>query len=113
MNGMDEMLKGLQKDYLQSLPEKISDIRVHIKTGSVPDLEMAFHKLKGTGKTYGIPEISELAAAIEHICHDEPAKASSAASEAVQILTDIHSARAANHEFLLNKDPRFKKLLSV
>jgi HPt (histidine-containing phosphotransfer) domain-containing protein len=107
---LNDMLKGLQKDYLQSLPEKISVIRRHIEAGSAPDLEMAWHKLKGTGKTYGIPEISELAAAVELICHDQPAKAGPVATKALDILADIHSARAAEREFALGEDPRFKKL---
>lgn len=106
----DEVLKNLQREYLQSIPEKISDIRAHIKAGSAGDLEMAFHKLKGTGKTYGIPEISELAAAVEHICHDNPKKAELVASQAVAILADIQSARQANTQFSLSSDPRFKKL---
>lgn len=110
---MNDMLKELQKDYLQSLPEKIADIRAHIKAGAVSELEMAFHKLKGTGKTYGIPEISELAAAVEHICHDKPAKAGTAASQAVAILSDIHSARKSNGQFQLETDPRFKKLSTI
>lgn len=110
---MDELLKNLQREYVQSLPEKISDIRKQIKSGSAENLISAFHKLKGTGKTYGIPEISELAATVEHICHDKPAKAGPAATEALSILQDIHSARKADTEFSLSADPRFKKIRSL
>ena len=110
---LDEMLKNLQKDYLQSLPDKISDIRKHIASGSVETLLTAFHKLKGTGKTYGIPEISELAATVEGICQEQPKQAAPVASQAVLILQDIHSARKANVQFSLGDDPRFKKLLRL
>lgn len=106
----DEMLKGLQRDYLESLPEKISDIRKHINAGSAETLQDAFHKLKGTGKTYGIPEISVLAAAVEGICHAKPKQAAPAASQALLILQDIHSARNANLAFALDDDPRFKQI---
>ncbi len=107
----DEMLKNLQRDYLQSLPEKISDIQKHISAGSAVEmLQDAFHKLKGTGKTYGIPEISVLAAAVEGICHDKPKQAAPAASQALLILQDIHSARNANLQFSLDDDPRFKQI---
>lgn len=107
---LDELLKNLQRDYLQSLPEKISDIRKHIADGSVETLVSAFHKLKGTGKTYGIPEISELAAAVEGICQEKPKQAAPAASAAVLILQDIHSARNANTQFRLDNDPRFMQI---
>lgn len=107
---MEELLKSLQRDYLNSLPEKISDIRKQLANGSVAHLETAFHKLKGTGKTYGIPEISQLAATVEDICHDKPSNAAPAAKAAISILEDIHSARAANMEFLLEKDPRFNQI---
>jgi len=109
---MEDLLKNLQREYVQSLPEKISDIRKHIKSGSVETLETAFHKLKGTGKTYGIPEISELAATVEHICHEKPAKACPVAAEALSILQDIHSARKEDTAFHLVGDPRFKKIKS-
>jgi chemotaxis protein histidine kinase CheA len=106
----DDVLKGLRQDYLHSLPQKISDIRRQIKAGSAEDLLMSFHKLKGTGKTYGIPEITELAAVVEHICQDAPAKAAPAADQAVSILVDIHSARTLDAQFPLENDPRFKKI---
>jgi len=108
----DELIKNLQRDYLQSLPEKISDIRKQIQSGSVETLVVSFHKLKGTGKTYGIPEISELAAAVEHICHDKPKQAGPAATQAIAILQDIHSARNSNAEFPLANDPRFIQIRS-
>lgn len=109
---MEEILKGLQQDYLKALPDKIADIRKQIEAGAVETLENSFHKLKGTGKTYGIPEISELAAAVENICHDQPKKAPKAAATAVLILEDIRSARVANSAFTLDGDPRFRRLVA-
>lgn len=107
----EEMLKNLQREYLNSMPEKISVIRMHIDAGTAANLQEAFHKLKGTGKTYGIPEISELAATVEDICQETPDQASKAARQAVAILVDITSARKSDTEFKLKNDPRFKALL--
>lgn len=109
---MEEILKGLREDYLKSLPGKISDIQSYIQSGQTDVLETAFHKLKGTGKTYGIPEISELAAAVEHICHDRPERAPKAAATAILILEDIRSARVDNREFHLKRDARFNRLVA-
>lgn len=110
---MEELLKNLRKDYLESMPDKISNIKKQISDGSTDDLRDCFHKLKGTGKTYGIPEISELAATVEGICHETPDQAGKAARQAVAILLDITSARKSDNEFKLSSDPRFKALLRV
>lgn len=109
----DELLKNLQRDYLHSLPEKISTIQAQIQEGDAVVLRTSFHKLKGTGKTYGIPEISELAAHVETICQGQPEKAAPAAREAILILRDIHSARENNLEFKLGSDPRFKRIRAL
>lgn len=107
----EDMLKNLRRDYLESMPDKISNIRKQIDGGATDGLRDAFHKLKGTGKTYGIPEISELAATVESICVSTPDRAGVAARQAVLILQDITSARKSDAEFKLKSDPRFKALL--
>ncbi len=107
----EEMLKNLRRDYLESMPEKISNIKKQINDGTPATLRDSFHKLKGTGKTYGIPEISELAAKVENICVETPDQAGKAARQAVAILADITSARKSDLEFKLSSDPRFKALL--
>ena len=111
----EDVLKGLQRDYLAQLPDKIVVIRGQIQIGSASELRNSFHKLKGTGKTYGLPEVSELAAAVESICQNSPKEAQRVAQQALLILEDIHSARSADLQFSLSNDPRFlqiHKLLS-
>ena len=106
----DELLKTLQRDYLTSIPQKIDVIRQQMTDKSVNDLRESFHKLKGTGRTYGIPEVSELAACVEEICIDFPDAAVTATGFALQLLTDIHSSRAKDKVFALDGDPRFKEI---
>ena len=110
----DELLKTLQRDYLTSIPGKIEVIRKQMADKSVNDLRESFHKLKGTGRTYGIPEVSELAACVEEICIDFPDSALTACGHAVELLTEIHSSRAKDKVFALDTDARFgaiRKLL--
>jgi HPt (histidine-containing phosphotransfer) domain-containing protein len=109
----DELLKTLQRDYLTSIPQKIEVIRKQMADKSVNDLRESFHKLKGTGRTYGIPEVSELAASIEEICIDFPDSALTAASHALELLIEIHSSRAKDKVFALNDDPRFAEIRKV
>lgn len=89
----NDLMKELGQEYIANLPEKISEIELNCKTGDVSHLREDFHKLKGTGKTYGFPEISQLAETVERICLQQPEHAVEAAAEAVKILKSIHHSR--------------------
>jgi HPt (histidine-containing phosphotransfer) domain-containing protein len=107
----EDLLKTLQQEYLSALPEKITRIRAQIDASSTTEVRESFHKLKGTGRTYGLPEVSDLAELVESICLNAPAAdALRAATSAVGILQDIHSARSKNLGFNLQTDPRFQQL---
>ena len=112
----DEMLKTLQRDYLASMPEKIALIETQIKSGAAADLRQSFHKLKGTGRTYGIPEVTELAEVVENICSGQPNRAVQAAGHAVSVLRDIYTHRQQQRPFELTTDSRLadiRKLLQT
>lgn len=101
------MMEQLKQEYIESLPEKIQTIEGHIKTQCTDSLKEDFHKLKGTGKTYGLPEISTLAASIESICIHSPEKSVEAAVQALPILQDIHQSRVADQSHDIGSDERF------
>lgn len=67
---LSQVLGELKKDYLQLLPQKISDIEnlLSQKIRPWPEINTRFHNLKGTGKTYGFAEVSILCEPLEHIC---------------------------------------------
>jgi HPt (histidine-containing phosphotransfer) domain-containing protein len=104
----EDLLKNLQRDYLASLPDKISNIQRLAHAADNGGLREAFHKLKGTGRTYGVPEVSELAEVVEVICVQRPEQAVAAASHASALLEDIHSYRSQERVFELATDPRFE-----
>lgn len=106
----EDLLKSLQKDYLASLPEKVVKIRQQIDAASAADLRESFHKLKGTGRTYGLPEVSELAAAVESVCLARPNEAVVAATHAIALLESIHAAHSGSGAFSLQQDPRFAEI---
>lgn len=109
----DEMLKSLQQDYLASIPAKIADLEQCLANSDTNALREAFHKLKGTGKTYGLPEISDLGAAVEKICIERPHAAISAATLAVALMQEIHRARISQAIFQLETDARMQQLLKL
>lgn len=107
-NNLDDLMKELRADYIASLPQKIAAIEDHFKAKNVPLLRDDFHKLKGTGKTYGLPEISYLGEHLEKICLERPNEISKAVPLALQILNEIYEARKSNRGYSLNVLERFK-----
>ena len=107
------MLKSLQVDYINAIPAKIISINSQIQAKDVSAVRESFHKFKGTGKTYGLPEVSELAEIIERLCIHQPSVALGAASQAVTIFEDIYKARKAQSSFSLNEDPRYKDIRNL
>jgi HPt (histidine-containing phosphotransfer) domain-containing protein len=104
----EDLLKSLHEEYLASIPEKISVIEGQIKQGDAANLRESFHKLKGTGRTYGLPEVSDLAEVVEDICNVRPVNAVRAAGAAVGILRDIYSAHHQHHPYSFDSDPRLE-----
>ncbi len=109
----EDLMKGLRKEYLASLPQKIHSLEQNLASQSATGLREVFHKLKGTGKTYGFPEVSELAEVAESVCLEMPQEAVMGAAQAVQVLKDIHKCRAQGQEFDLNADSRFHSLRKI
>ena len=116
----DEMMAELRTEYLATFPQKFLEIETHLSAVDFSRLRDDFHKLKGTGKTYGIPEISELCAIIEKICLNAastttaPGNSMSTASASVRlalsILRKIVASRQAGRELNLATVEEFANL---
>jgi HPt (histidine-containing phosphotransfer) domain-containing protein len=104
------MIKSLQRDYLASIPEKIKIIEEQIGANDQSNLRESFHKLKGTGKTYGIPEVSELGALVEAICIGHPVNSFVAGKIALGVLRDIHSSYMGSSQYAFSIDTRLLDL---
>lgn len=65
---LSELLAELKADYRKSFPAKILVLQNAFDRRDVHSLTEEFHKLKGTGKTYGYPEVSLLCEALETAC---------------------------------------------
>lgn len=55
---LKNVLDDLKTDYLKSLPAKIDKLKQLSSSKNWSELSEEYHKLKGTGKTYGFPEIT-------------------------------------------------------
>lgn len=73
----NEVLKELRAEYLIVLPERlalIQELTEFILSGApeapgktIHDLNREYHKLKGTGRTYGFPDVSTLCEKLEQL----------------------------------------------
>lgn len=110
---LKEILEGLKREYLKNLPEKLETIERLWKASELDLLETEFHKLKGTGKTYGLPEISDLGLVAEELCDAEPAVRDRAIRLTLDLLKRIHQTRLAGDEFDLSSSKEFAELTSL
>lgn len=110
---INDLLKELQLEYIQSLPEKMMEIETHLKSQNLELLINAFHKLKGSGKTYGLEEVTILGQFFESWLRKEGTKAMPFANYAIAILKRIEDARKKQTPYDMTKDIDFKKLESM
>ncbi|MEK6555260.1 MAG: Hpt domain-containing protein [Bdellovibrionota bacterium] len=89
-NNLDDLLKELRDEYIASLPQKIVTISEHLKQQDWTTLRDDFHKLKGTGKTYGLPVVSEIGEVVEKICLTKTQSAPQAIPLAVDLLLKVY-----------------------
>ena len=62
------MMAELKTEYLKELPDKVKYIETLLAQSNQTELENEFHKLKGTGKTYGVPEVTDICEIAEEAC---------------------------------------------
>ena len=61
----DDMMKQMRVKYLEDTTSRISELQALVDKKDFKDLESFFHKLKGSGASYGLPEFSEFGAKYE------------------------------------------------
>lgn len=110
---LEDVLAKLQKTYISNMPEKLKLMKSYIEAKNFTALREEFHKIKGTGRTYGLPEVTDLGAVFEEILIlTEFNPALNSALDAYDLFKDIHTSRSKNKAFNISQDPRYKNLLS-
>ncbi len=119
---LKDLLAELQKEYLATFPEKTAAIERFWRESKLEDLESEFHKIKGTGRTYGLPEVSLLGELMEKLCqartHENSDPLQTEALEhlktaiplAAAILERIRQSRAQGSGLTLEEDPDYQAL---
>jgi len=104
------MMEELRQDYLKSLPQKLDCIQECLDKKRLQELQREFHKLKGTGKTYGMQELSQIGEAFEFLCEKKKEDAFEWTPEAISLIKEILNCRKKGEAFSLEDDDRFLKL---
>jgi diguanylate cyclase (GGDEF)-like protein len=91
----NEAYRELQREYLGELPAALAELRADIEAFRrgervAPALATGFHRLAGSGGSYGFPEISEIARAAEHLVAGPPSPAE--AEKLAQALRRLEAA---------------------
>lgn len=110
---IDDLLKELQEEYIQTMPEKIQELKDFFTAKDEENLLNAFHKLKGSGKTYGIDEVSTLGQFFETWMRDKKEKVIPFVPRAILILERIYAARAQHAPYPIEADADFLKLQTI
>lgn len=99
------MQDDLQSLYRQALPARISTLRVAHAAGADADILGIAHALRGSGATYGFPQVTAAAAAVEAATADEM---SARTEELIAVLESV----VANAPGMEDEDvPAFRVLL--
>ncbi len=113
MSSLQEILAGLQKTYLASMPDKVTNINALWKAGELEKLETEYHKLKGTGRTYGLPEFTFLGEILERICMLDPKSLPTAVPLSLTLLTRMRDARVQGASVDLDNEPDYQQLKKI
>ena len=110
---LSDILNQLKDEYVCGLPQTIEAIEKLVARQDLAAFREEFHKLRGTGKTYGLDEVSLLGAVVEDLCVYQPQRAAGQMKRAVNLLARIYEARKAKRGFNLSEDPDFIELKSI
>jgi diguanylate cyclase (GGDEF)-like protein len=70
-NEADEVLVALKRDYLRDAPERLAELRKDLaalragESDALESLKQRFHRLAGSGGSYGFPRVTEVAREME------------------------------------------------
>lgn len=110
---LEDIIGPLKAEYISELPHRIEKMRSLLRSRNIEDARNIFHNLKGTGATYGFPEISTLCQVLELICatSDIEKEAKIPYLElGLGLLEEIHQARSQSKALLIEAEAHFAKI---
>ncbi|PIS11578.1 MAG: hypothetical protein COT73_03200 [Bdellovibrio sp. CG10_big_fil_rev_8_21_14_0_10_47_8] len=106
-----QILQELKEEYLIRFPEKIELIKKLTAEQKWTELGDEYHKLKGTGKTYGFPEVSIVCEQLELLAFESEQAHQKIFEEALPLLDRIYQAYLQKESYDLSKDSFVQNVL--
>lgn len=113
LESFEQLLESLQKDYVESLPEKINKIKLYDIKNQVNEIKHIFHNMKGTGASYGIPEITELSTVLVQICRERPSALAWSLTLGLDLMEKIYLKRKAGQICHIQTEEKYHEILLV
>jgi len=107
------VLNELKEEYLKKLPLKIDNLKSLTTAQNWAALEEEYHKLKGTGKTYGFPEISIVCEKLEYLVQQKNHQTVELFHQANELLAKMHHGYATKEIVNLERDAFARSLLAL
>ncbi len=107
---VEEIIKELSVDYVEALPAVVDRLEAFTDQNNLSQIREEFHKLKGTGKPYGLDEITVLGETMERICVAFAEDAIEFIPTAISILEKIYETRIADRRFSIEDDGDFNAI---
>ncbi len=95
---LDDAMLVLRRDYLREAPGRLADLRKDLaafragEPDALESLRVRFHRLAGSGGSYGFPKVTEVARAMEQRILTEPAPTPQEADLFEQAISDLKAA---------------------
>lgn len=107
------LLAELKAEYLEALPGKIEKLKNLTEKREWGELSDEYHKMKGTGKTYGFPEVSIICEKMEFLALHHHAQQEALFKQALDLLERVRQAHAIGHNYDLKADPSAQLILRL
>ncbi len=101
------LMAELRTEYFETFSDKFKLLNELHKKQDWNGIELEFHKLKGTGATYGAPEVSTLCAHLERIYRQQKRVDQQLIDLSIDLLTKVKNKYINNLAFELEKDPHY------
>ena len=108
----ENLLNELKNKYLKSIPEKIACIQQAQESKDWSTVHNEFHKLKGSGKIYGCPDITTFSQLIEDFFKqvEDEASLNCITHEGVELLNEISQKEES---FDLKSSSHFDRIVEI
>lgn len=110
---LSEVLNELRAEYLIKFPQKITRLKGLTEAQKWAELEEEYHKLKGTGSTYGFPDVSVVCEVMEALAQNKKTQTPEIFESTVQLLERMHQNYLENKVLDLKSDPFARSLLAL